>query len=111
MLLHGLERVGNLFFLIQTTHKTKVWAIIRPMMSAEFAAKVKFVNGKEAIREYYPNPEALPECMGGKLDINKQLAEFILLRYKVEGLDPNAPYPTQAEAAAMAGEATMKANE
>ena len=93
-----------------TTFHT-VWAIIRPMMNAEFAAKVKFVNSKEALRESYPDPAAVPECMGGKLDLHKQLAEFIMHRYKVEGLDPNAPYPSQVEAAAMIGESTMKANE
>jgi hypothetical protein len=53
-------------------------------MSPEFAAKIVFLKGPEAIKVEYPDFAHLPMAMGGTLDTDKQLKEFIQMRYKLE---------------------------
>lgn len=68
-----------------------IWRLIRPMMSAEFAAKVKLPKLSE-VGEHFQSLDEFPEAMGGKVNLAEQSKQFILYRYRVEGLDPNAPY-------------------
>ena len=67
-----------------------VWAMIRQMISSEFAAKVAMPK-REGVTEFLAE-DALPTVMGGKVDYSDQLQKFIRHRYKVEGLDYDAPY-------------------
>jgi CRAL/TRIO domain len=74
-----------------------IWKIIRPMMSAEFAEKIVFLKNGDALKEF-PSAEHVPSTMtGGKLNLDKQLHDFIKSRYVIESLDYNAPYPARGE--------------
>jgi len=84
-----------------------VWKAIRGMMSVEFAAKVSMPPLQDAA-SLFPSLEHVPVELGGSLDTKAALDAFIRHRYKVEGLDYNAPYAAKGDGAGMAEAAATR---
>jgi len=62
-----------------------IWRLIRPMMSADFAAKV-FLPKREELHNFIDGAQNIPKELGGTLDLPECLNAFIKYRQYVEQL-------------------------
>mmetsp|Transcript_19267 Transcript_19267/g.32175 ORF Transcript_19267/g.32175 Transcript_19267/m.32175 type:complete len:293 (+) Transcript_19267:185-1063(+) len=65
-----------------------IWKVIRPMMTKDFAAKVKLPKKKD-ICKFVDDPKTLPSEFGGQVDVEESIKSFMTLRYQLEGQNPN----------------------
>mmetsp|Transcript_16218 Transcript_16218/g.31399 ORF Transcript_16218/g.31399 Transcript_16218/m.31399 type:complete len:375 (-) Transcript_16218:41-1165(-) len=72
-----------------------IWKIIRPMMNADFAAKVKLPKKKE-VGDYVQDPAMLPKEFGGPIDVARSLEAFITYRARVENISLDKNYHIEA---------------
>jgi len=61
------------------------------MISAEFAAKVSLAKLAET-PALFPSMEHVPTELGGQLDVQQAMTDFIKYRCQVEGVDYTASY-------------------
>jgi hypothetical protein len=78
---------------------TAAWALLRRLVSSEVEEKIVFMKKTEDLFTFeYFTPEQVPEALGGTMNPQTKLEEFIRARCEAEGIDANWPYLSLKEA-------------